>query len=744
MRNILLVLLTCLSGSLVLAQPDIPVESWRTHNAYNKTIGLTSTSDRLVAAAKSAIYTLNTTTGESEQITGLSGLSDADISAIGYNSSKDLIIVTYQNGNIDLISTTRVENFSDLLLSSIDGSKTINHIYCRDEFAYLSADFGLMILNLEKYEVKESFFQLGQDGSDLKVYSSTISGDTIYLATETGILGGNLNDNLKDFNHWRRYGAEVGMPQSLSKVVLSTPTGLLAAFDNEGVFLTVDFDWTPSNMLVNKTFITGSQGDSGSLLVTDSVVYQLIDSNLDSLTTELAKNPMAAINFNNQPIIADNLNGIVFPETSENFYPDGPFGNEVVKLFGYKNNIIAIPPAYNSNFDPQNNDEGFFMFTNGLWENFNNSGLPNTITIPEFTDITDAMFAYATGNLYLSSFGYGVMEISESNEITIFNENNSSLENSDPPGNNVLVTALDANSTAISVANFNNPNAYHKYIPSENHWQDYAVSFPASTTVAVQSFDNSTVWLQVANTAGGGIMVFNSESGQELYIDQNLLPSRYINDMIVDLEGKIWLATDKGPIYFYDAANILDYSTIDPVQPIFEGNILFRNEKITALAVDGGNRIWMATTTGLWLFAEDGQELVYEFNTDNSPLPSNTILDIAVNHTSGEVFVATENGLVSFRSTATIADIEDPLKIFPNPVLRSSHDLVTIQGVPFDADFWITDSAGRLVYKAKANGNTAIWSGLSSNSNLSSGVYYVFVTTEDGDDKQVGKIALIN
>jgi hypothetical protein len=108
------------------------------------------------------------------------------------------------------------------------------------------------------------------------------------------------------------------------------------------------------------------------------------------------------------------------------------------------------------------------------------------------------------------------------------------------------------------------------------------------------------------------------------------------------------------------------------------------------------------------------------------------------------VFFATDAGLVSYRSTATIASLEEPLKIFPNPVLRRQHDIVTIQGVPTNADFWITDSSGRLVYKASAEGNTATWSGLASNTNLSSGVYFIFVRTQEGDEKQIGKIALVN
>ena len=84
------------------------------------------------------------------------------------------------------------------------------------------------------------------------------------------------------------------------------------------------------------------------------------------------------------------------------------------------------------------------------------------------------------------------------------------------------------------------------------------------------------------------------------------------------------------------------------------------------------------------------------------------------------------------------------MKIFPNPVITSRDDLVTIEGVPGNADLWITDASGRLVYKTRANGNTATWQGFSGNQALSSGVYFVFIANEDGSEKQVGKIAIVN
>lgn len=239
-------------------------------------------------------------------------------------------------------------------------------------------------------------------------------------------------------------------------------------------------------------------------------------------------------------------------------------------------------------------------------------------------------------------------------------------------------------------------------------------------------------------------MIYDRANDRELYLDGDILPSTHVNDMAIDREGKMWVATDRGVVYFINAENILDQGLPDPVQPIFDGQLLFRNEKITALAVDGGNRTWMATTSGLWLFAFDGQQLVEEHNLVNSPLPSTNILDLALNFASGELFIVTDKGLVSYRGTSTIAGKKSPLKIFPNPAILSRHNVITIEGVAENADVWVTDASGRLVFKTRANGNTAVWPGLAANRSLSSGVYFVFTINEAGEEKQVGKIALVN
>src|SRR5690606_40092220 len=79
---------------------------------------------------------------------------------------------------------------------------------------------------------------------------------------------------------------------------------------------------------------------------------------------------------------------------------------------------------------------------------------------------------------------------------------------------------------------------------------------------------------------------------------------------------------------------------------LFPYTTLFRSltgQKVTALAVDGGNRKWVGTEQGVWLFGTEGENLIHYFNRDNSPMPSNRVLDIAIDDETGEVFIATRS-----------------------------------------------------------------------------------------------------
>ena len=224
-----------------------------------------------------------------------------------------------------------------------------------------------------------------------------------------------------------------------------------------------------------------------------------------------------------------------------------------------------------------------------------------------------------------------------------------------------------------------------------------------------------------------------------------VLPDNTVNTMIEDQEGQIWIGTNNGVAYFPFPFLVFEDDEFEAIRPIYEGNYLFRNESISSLEVDGGNRKWIGTQKGAWLFGPDCTELVIHFDHENSPILSENIIDIEVNQVSGEVFFSTDKGLISYRGNAVAPEEKHTnVKIFPNPVTPNFNGIVGIQGLPFDSIVKITDISGNLVYQTRSEGGMATWNVLDLNGERpNTGVYLVFSSTEDGSDTFVGKLAII-
>jgi ligand-binding sensor domain-containing protein len=173
---------------------------------------------------------------------------------------------------------------------------------------------------------------------------------------------------------------------------------------------------------------------------------------------------------------------------------------------------------------------------------------------------------------------------------------------------------------------------------------------------------------------------------------------------------------------------------------------LLYEQFITDIVVDGANRKWIATAdSGVFLFSSNGQETIYHFTKDNSPLPSNVINDIDINGESGEVFMATNKGMVSFKGTST--DPSDSLQdvfVYPNPVRPEFVGTVKISGLISKANIKITDIEGNLVYETTSVGGTIEWDTTAFGKyKVASGVYMIFIAAEDASETTVKKVMII-
>jgi hypothetical protein len=261
------------------------------------------------------------------------------------------------------------------------------------------------------------------------------------------------------------------------------------------------------------------------------------------------------------------------------------------------------------------------------------------------------------------------------------------------------------------------------------------------------------VSLRRNNSLGIGVIAYDESSKQAIPFSKGSggLPSSTVYAIAKDRKGDIWVGTDKGVATFSDPGSAFtaggnsSFSTPNVTRGPGKGFAALGDDIVRAIAIDGANRKWFGTDRGLWLFNETGDEGLLNFTTANSPLPSNRIMDIAVNDRTGEVFVATDAGVVAYRGTATVTEGKpECAKVTPNPVRTNFTGEVGVSGLANNAIIKITDVTGKLVYQTRANGGTVTWNLADYNGRkVQSGVYLVLTSDGQGQNGCIAKVAVI-
>jgi hypothetical protein len=740
---VFLTLIVSFSLSKTFAQHDIALGAWRSHISYTHINSIAVGNTKIYASTNDAIMTLDKSDNSINSYSKLNGLSATGISAINYNQSTDQLLVGYEDGNLDIIKDlpdNTVVNFARLKnLSGVSQGKQINHISFFDNHAYLSTDYGIVVFDMRNNEVKETWRDLGESGTKLKVYESTFLGDSIFLATELGILGGNRNANLLDYNNWKRF-SQSPFNKSINHITAFNGR-LYATLDDTGIFRYEQGTWTLEDFLQGKTFYALTS-TSQRLLITEGVsVWKLNTSNqLSSVIDSSIEQPLYAIEDEQENTwIGDAQRGLIFNRGNifTAYLPNGPANASCFKLVYANNAIYSMAGGYSSSFQPLERDKGYDVYANGLWTN-----VPS-----QSKDLTSIAFG-PSDNYYISSFGYGVEAYDGKGNVHRYDDGNSTLVNTNPPTNSVNITAVETSAEGLWVANYGTLNALH-LLSEKNIWQSFSFPLVSASRYPLDLLvdNNNYVWLML-NPSQGGVLVFDRAKNKSVYLSDQVtaggLPDKSVNCMAMDRDGYVWLGTNSGVAYFIDSYNVF-VSEVDAVKPIFENRYLLKGEKITAITVDAANRKWIGTQKGVWLFNATGEILINNFTEDNSPLLSNVINDIAINANTGEVFFATAKGIVSYRGDATesISAFQD-IKIFPNPVTHAFTGTVAISGLVNDASIKITDISGKLVWQTQANGGTATWNLYDyAGRHAATGIYLVFAASADGSESAIGKIAVI-
>ena len=220
-----------------------------------------------------------------------------------------------------------------------------------------------------------------------------------------------------------------------------------------------------------------------------------------------------------------------------------------------------------------------------------------------------------------------------------------------------------------------------------------------------------------------------------------------------DQDGNIIIGTNVGP--YFISNSYVGQSSVTFSQPIIPrndgtnlGDYLLDGTYITSIVVDGAGRKWFGTNSqGVYLISKDNMTQIHHFTKENSGLISNVINSISVNSTTGEVYIATQDGLCSYMGDATDAATtmdNSSVYAYPNPVKPDFTGNITVVGLTLDADVKITTATGYLVKEGRSNGGTFIWDGTDRyGKKVVSGIYDVITATSDGNKGTVCKVAIV-
>ncbi|HEX8545349.1 MAG TPA: hypothetical protein VF691_00230, partial [Cytophagaceae bacterium] len=352
-------------------QSSIPIGTWRTHLSYNSVQTVEIAGDRVYAGSvNSAFYIEN---GIFNELSKLTGLSDIGITKIRFHEKSNTVIFGYQNGNIDLIiNKSTILNLNDIVRSDIQGSKKINEIHFHENLAFLSTDFGVVVLDLIRKEVKETYQNFSSTTEVLNTYATVVFSDSIYVCTNKGLYVSKFsNTNLMDFSTWKKSlpsNTLNGIPAIGASVYNDK---IWVAFYNSGIFYKQNNGWIKSPAEdANRNRIFGMRTSNNQLITFGNTAKLLTEEKVSGINSSGIYSLDAVIAKNGQVYVADSLSGLM-TFTNGQYGPlafSGPSTSSFFRFKQIKSDIYALPGGYSNIYAPTGANFGLDKFANGLWE----------------------------------------------------------------------------------------------------------------------------------------------------------------------------------------------------------------------------------------------------------------------------------------------------------------------------------------------------------------------------------------
>ena len=746
---------------------DSAIGYWESHLPYNTAVGVATDGKTLFAAGVQGFYTFDQTDPSALPVpySKVEGMSDIGMKCVGYDAATSTTILVYANGNIDLLKNNTFYNVADLKVKNVSGNKEVFQVYTENGFAYLSTSLGILVLDLTRHIVQETYKLIDTAGNNeiIPITSFSGAGQYFYATTAAGLYRVSKNNpRIQDFHEWQKMNSTYALTNS-------------ANVNNTLFFSTVNAVYTLSAdtlKLVYSTIpyslVTHLDAGNGSLFISEYNDTTFVGSvkmmNTDGVLTDSVKwagKPMQVTERSDGTVwVADFFAGLskVYEHALYTYVPAGPADPSSFDIYANNKSIYIAHGGFNSTYKVNNNHHGISYLKNGKWSTYDGGKYPALEGTQDFVSI---LKDEVNGTVYAGSYVNGLFLIKPDGTATADNSSFDPSKTYFGHGERQVTGITKDHSDNLWVTTYSSQRQLYAKSATDNTWTQFQIPNLTNGGPVIVD-DNDQIWFVAypVNNAGG-VGVYNyghtlndlsDDASYQLFKGQGAgnLPSNNVLCIAKDNSNNIWVGTDNGiGIVSNCSAPFTQAAPCDAEIPIVQydkyAGYLFAGNGVRTIAVDGGNRKWIGTDDGVWLLSPDASKIIYRFTAENSPLPSDHVQKISIDKVTGDVYMGTEMGLVCYRSTATGGgESNSNVLVYPNPVHTGYTGPIAIKGLVTNADVRITDVSGQLVYHTTAYGGQAVWNGLDyTGRRPQTGVYLVFATNKDGTQTYSGKIVFM-